>query len=63
MQLQTTTIPRRIMTMLASMAEPCDDQGYVYETKWDGCRGVVAKVDGRLCITGHGSWSRKTRGG
>lgn len=50
--LHTTTIPRRIQPMLATMAEPFDDPACLFETKWDGCRGVVAKVDGRLRITG-----------
>ena len=38
--------------MLATSAAPFDNPAYLFETKWDGVRGMVAKADGRLRIWG-----------
>lgn len=51
MQMQTA-IPRKIMPMLAASAAPFDNPGYLFETKWDGVRGMLAKSDGHLRIWG-----------
>lgn len=50
--LQSPAIPRRIMPMLAASAAPFDNPAYLFETKWDGVRGMVAKADGCLRIWG-----------
>src|SRR6516225_10948174 len=43
----TETIPDRIPPMLARSARPFDDEGCVFELKWDGVRALTAiKNDG-----------------
>lgn len=40
--LASQVVPRKILPMQAASAAPFDDPGYLYETKWDDCRGIVA---------------------
>lgn len=62
MQLESAIVPRKIMPMLATSSAPFDDPGYLFETKWDGARGMVAVPDGRLRIWGRdGHYTGTTR--
>ena len=48
----TEAIPDRIPPMLASSARPFDDEGCVFELKWDGVRALTAITNDRIRIWG-----------
>ena len=48
----TKAIPDRIPPMLASSARPFDDEGCVFELKWDGVRALTAIRNGGIRIWG-----------